>query len=117
MMMKTTTTMCFSLKNDLLPITLEKDIPSCFLDEERLSKQASRSGTPVTSGTTDRSNIVPTGGSRGDISQGPNFEAKVAKLVELGFGRKQSYKLLNYSKEMKIKQQGFFLGIEVNIYL
>ena len=49
--------------------------------------------------------------------QGPNFEAKVAKLVELGFGRKQSYKLLNYLKEMKIRHQGFFLGVEVNIYL
>ena len=48
--------------------------------------------------------------------QGPDFEAQVAKLVELGFGRKQSYKLLNYSKEMKIRQQGFFLGVAVNIY-
>ncbi|MCE3051579.1 hypothetical protein HAX54_050255 [Datura stramonium] len=43
----------------------EEDISSNFLDQDRYDKEASSSRT-----------------------QGPEFEVKVAKLVELGFGRK-----------------------------
>ncbi|KAK7847072.1 dna damage-inducible protein 1 [Quercus suber] len=93
-----------------VPFLQEKDIPSRFLDEERLSKQASSSGTPVTSGTTDRSNIVPTGGSRGDISQGPDFEAKVAKLVELGFGREAVIQALKLFEGNEDQAAGFLFG-------
>ncbi|KAL4618436.1 hypothetical protein ACB092_06G010100 [Castanea dentata] len=93
-----------------VPFLQEKDIPSRFLDEERLSKQASSSGTPVTSGTTDRSNIVPTGGSRGDTSQGPDFEAKVAKLVELGFGREAVIQALKLFEGNEEQAAGFLFG-------
>ncbi|XP_057983340.1 protein DNA-DAMAGE INDUCIBLE 1 isoform X3 [Malania oleifera] len=44
-----------------VPFLQEKDIPSNFLNEERLSKQASSSGVAVTSGANERNN-VPTGG-------------------------------------------------------
>nr|GLL17615.1 DNA damage-inducible protein 1-like isoform X1 [Ipomoea trifida] len=47
-----------------VPFLHEKDIPSRLLDEERHAKEASASD-----------------------AQGPEFEAKVTKLVELGFGR------------------------------
>ncbi|KAG2678317.1 hypothetical protein I3843_12G140500 [Carya illinoinensis] len=99
-----------------VPFLQEKDIPSRFLDEERYSKQASSSVAPGTSGTTDRSNnVVPlggqsSGGSRGDVAQGPVFEAKVAKLVELGFGRDaviQALKLFDGNEE---QAAGFLFG-------
>ncbi|XP_050246196.1 protein DNA-DAMAGE INDUCIBLE 1 isoform X3 [Quercus robur] len=64
----------------------------------------------MTSGTTDRSNIVPTGGSHGDTSLGPDFEVKVAKLVELGFGREaviQSLKLFDGNEDQAV---GFLFG-------
>nr|POE49958.1 dna damage-inducible protein 1 [Quercus suber] len=93
-----------------VPFLQEKDIPSRFLDEERLSKQASSSGTPMTSGTTDRSNIVPTGGSRGDMSLGPDFEAKVAKLVELGFGREAVIQALKLVDGNEDQAAGFLFG-------
>ncbi|TQE05422.1 hypothetical protein C1H46_009012 [Malus baccata] len=75
-----------------VPFLQEKDIPSRFLDEERFSKEASSSGAPVTAGTADTSKTVPSGGqssasARSNQTQGSEFEAKVAKLVELGFGR------------------------------
>ncbi|GMY30783.1 protein DNA-DAMAGE INDUCIBLE 1 [Fagus crenata] len=98
-----------------VPFLQEKDIPARFLDEERLSKQASSSGTPVTSGATDRSNNAPTGGqssggSRADTTQGPDFEAKVSKLIELGFGRDaviQALKLFDGNEE---QAAGFLFG-------
>uniref|UniRef100_A0A2N9FLB4 DNA damage-inducible protein 1 n=2 Tax=Fagus sylvatica TaxID=28930 RepID=A0A2N9FLB4_FAGSY len=98
-----------------VPFLQEKDIPSRFLDEERLSKQASSSGTPVTSGATDRSNNPPiggqsSGGSRVDTTQGPDFEAKVSKLIELGFGRDaviQALKLFDGNEE---QAAGFLFG-------
>ncbi|KAB1208405.1 DNA damage-inducible protein 1 [Morella rubra] len=95
-----------------VPFLQEKDIPSRFLDEERYSKQASSSGTAVTSGTADRSNNVSLGGgSRNDnMTQGPDFEAKVAKLVELGFGRDaviQALKLFDGNEE---QAAGFLFG-------
>ncbi|XP_040989781.1 protein DNA-DAMAGE INDUCIBLE 1 isoform X1 [Juglans microcarpa x Juglans regia] len=100
-----------------VPFLQEKDIPSRFLDEERYSKQASSSVAPGTSGTTVRSNnVVPvggqsSGGSRDDVAQqGPVFEDKVAKLVELGFGRDaviQALKLFDGNEE---QAAGFLFG-------
>ncbi|PKI54687.1 hypothetical protein CRG98_024887, partial [Punica granatum] len=49
-------------------------------------------------------------GPRGDNSQGAEFEAKVAKLVELGFGREavvQALKLFNGNEE---QAAGFLFG-------
>ncbi|GAV90395.1 ubiquitin domain-containing protein/UBA domain-containing protein/Asp_protease domain-containing protein [Cephalotus follicularis] len=98
-----------------VPFLQEKDIPSSFLDEERYSKQASSSGTSMEPGTTDENKNVPTGtqssgGSRIDASQKPDLEAKVAKLVELGFGREaviQALKLFDGNEE---QAAGFLFG-------
>ncbi|CAL5335486.1 unnamed protein product [Camellia sinensis] len=78
-----------------VPFLQEKDIPSSYLDDERYSKQASSSGTQVISGTRENSNIQ-TSGRAPDLSQGPEFEAKVAKLVELGFGREAVIQALKF---------------------
>ncbi|KAL3508320.1 hypothetical protein ACH5RR_027721 [Cinchona calisaya] len=73
-----------------VPFLHEKDIPSTFLDEERNAKEASSSGAQASSGNKEKDN-TPKGGSsgtsQGNPTQGPDFEAKVRKLVELGFGR------------------------------
>ncbi|XP_031118181.1 protein DNA-DAMAGE INDUCIBLE 1-like [Ipomoea triloba] len=73
-----------------VPFLHEKDIPSRLLDEERHAKEASASDAQETLGSKGKSN-TPTGGPSGSSSQspseGPEFEAKVTKLVELGFGR------------------------------
>ncbi|CAK7323851.1 unnamed protein product [Dovyalis caffra] len=98
-----------------VPFLQEKDIPSRFLDEGRYSKEASSSGNPVTSGTTEKKNDPPAGGqssgvARGGATQGPDFEAKVAKLVELGFGREavvQALRLFNGNEE---QAAGFLFG-------
>ncbi|KAE8098911.1 hypothetical protein FH972_016939 [Carpinus fangiana] len=94
-----------------VPFLQEKDIPSRFLDEERYSKQASSSEAPVTSGTVERSLNVPLGGgSRGDTAQGPDFEAKVAKLVELGFGREAVIQALKLFEGNEEQAAGFLFG-------
>lgn len=99
-----------------VPFLQEKDIPSRFLDEERYSKQASSSGTAVTSAAKDRSSNLLAGGgqssgdTRGNTTQGADFEAKVAKLVELGFGREaviQALKLFDGNEE---QAAGFLFG-------
>ncbi|XP_038691414.1 protein DNA-DAMAGE INDUCIBLE 1-like [Tripterygium wilfordii] len=97
-----------------VPFLHEKDIPSRFLDEDR-HKQASSSGAVATSGATDKNSNMPTsgqgsGGTRGNATQGPAFEAKVAKLVELGFGREaviQALKLFDGNEE---QAAGFLFG-------
>ncbi|KAI6690750.1 hypothetical protein NL676_027578 [Syzygium grande] len=78
-----------------VPFLQEKDIPLRFLDEERHAKQASSSGAPAATGTTDNIKTTLPSGSHSsgaantpsNASKGADFEAKVAKLVELGFGR------------------------------
>ncbi|KAK8579040.1 hypothetical protein V6N12_069375 [Hibiscus sabdariffa] len=71
--------------------------------DKRNSKQASSSGAATTTGTTEKNakrshesplqvilRLLPSllpGGVYGDVTQRPDFEAKVAKLVELGFAR------------------------------
>lgn len=89
-----------------VPFLPEKDIPSHYLDEGRYSKQPSSSGAPAASGSKE-SLAVPTGsqslgGAREDPSKGPEFEAKIAKLVELGFERNaviQALKLFEGNEE------------------
>lgn len=89
-----------------VPFLPEKDIPSHFLDEGRYSKQASGSGAPAPAGSKD-SSAVPAGSQSSGVAQGnpsesPEFEAKIAKLVELGFERNaviQALKLFNGNEE------------------
>ncbi|KAJ6980527.1 hypothetical protein NC653_028355 [Populus alba x Populus x berolinensis] len=98
-----------------VPFLQEKDIPPRFLDEERYSKEASSSGNPVTSGKAEKKNDPPamgqsSGVARSSLTQGPDFEAKVAKLVELGFGREaviQALKLFDGNEE---QAAGFLFG-------
>jgi DNA damage-inducible protein 1 len=98
-----------------VPFLQEKDIPPSYLDEERYSKQASSSGTVASPGATDTNKNIATGGpstgsAQADISQRPEFEAKVTKLVELGFGREaviQALKLFNGNEE---QAAGFLFG-------
>ncbi|XP_057528510.1 protein DNA-DAMAGE INDUCIBLE 1-like isoform X2 [Amaranthus tricolor] len=97
-----------------VPFLSEKDIPSRFLDEERYSKQASGSGAQVSSGSKG-SIDVPTGshfsgGAGGNPGQGSDFDAKVARLVELGFERNdviQALKLFNGNED---QAAGFLFG-------
>ncbi|KAJ6332509.1 hypothetical protein OIU76_025877 [Salix suchowensis] len=98
-----------------VPFLQERDIPPRFLDEERYSKEASSSGNPVTSGKAEKKNDLPaigqsSGVAHSSVTQGSDFEAKVAKLVELGFGREaviQALKLFNGNEE---QAAGFLFG-------
>ncbi|KAL5577745.1 hypothetical protein UlMin_019444 [Ulmus minor] len=97
-----------------VPFLPEKDIPQHFLDEQKLSKQASSLGAPVASGATD-SKQVSTGGqtsgsARGGTTQGAEFEAKVAKLVELGFGREAVVQALQLFNGNEDQAAGFLFG-------
>lgn len=96
-----------------VPFLQEKDIPSRFLDEEKYSKEASSSGSPlaVASGSNNLSQGgVSSGGASGDKSKDSEFESKVAKLVELGFERQaviQALQLFNGNEE---QAAGFLFG-------
>ncbi|OAY66063.1 DNA damage-inducible protein 1 [Ananas comosus] len=91
-----------------------KDIPSHVRDEERLSKQASLLGQGPSSGTSGAQGKTPgtntSGTSSSDPTQGADFEAKVQKLVELGFDRNsviQALKLFNGNED---QAAGFLFG-------
>ncbi|XP_057430956.1 protein DNA-DAMAGE INDUCIBLE 1 [Lotus japonicus] len=94
-----------------VPFLQEKDIPSRFFDEEKLSKEASTSGGPVTSGSNNPSQGgVSSGGASGDKSKDSAFEAKVAKLVELGFGRDEVIQALQLCNGNEEQAAGFLFG-------
>ncbi|PIA58360.1 hypothetical protein AQUCO_00500348v1 [Aquilegia coerulea] len=91
-----------------VPFLQEKDIPSRFLDEERYSKNDAASASEA-SGTREKNiSSVPAGGqssgvARSGSTQGPDYEAKVTKLVELGFERGaviEALRLFNGNEEM-----------------
>ncbi|CAL5390218.1 unnamed protein product [Camellia sinensis] len=63
----------------------------------------------VTSGTRENSNIQ-TSGRALDLSQGPEFEAKVAKLVELGFGREAVIQALKFFDGNEDRAAGYLFG-------
>ncbi|RVX14756.1 DNA damage-inducible protein 1 [Vitis vinifera] len=118
-----------------VPFLQEKDIPSHFLDEERYSKQASSSGGPAASGAKDK-NDNPLAGVQSveqdsDCSenrreaccrddqnflsitwstQGTEFEAKVTKLVELGFERGAVIQALGLFNGNEEQAAGFLFG-------
>ncbi|KAM7269552.1 hypothetical protein ACFE04_025049 [Oxalis oulophora] len=99
-----------------VPFLQEKDLPTRYLDEEISPKQASGSGTVASPKPTDTSKNVATGGgpstggARSDISQRPDFEAKVAKLVELGFGREAVVQALKLFEGNEEQAAGFLFG-------
>ncbi|KAB2048946.1 hypothetical protein ES319_A13G144600v1 [Gossypium barbadense] len=111
------------LKNNVLrvgggevsvPFLQEKDIPSRFLDEERHAKQASSSGASVKTGTTKNANVPSggqsSGGARGDATHKPEFEAKVAKLIELGFAREMVIEALKLCDGNEEQAAGILFG-------
>ncbi|KAF8391712.1 hypothetical protein HHK36_024021 [Tetracentron sinense] len=100
-----------------VPFLQEKDIPSHFLDEGRFSKQASGSGGSAAeiSGTKEKNDILSTEGpSSGSIgggsTQGSDFEAKVVKLVELGFARDAVIQALRLFDGNEEQAAGFLFG-------
>ncbi|KAF3649052.1 putative BTB/POZ domain-containing protein-like [Capsicum annuum] len=96
-----------------VPFLHEKDIPGHFLDEERHAKEASSSGAQATSGATEKTDPTkggPSGGARGNLTQGPEFEAKVAKLVELGFGRDAVIQALKFFDGNEEQAAGYLFG-------
>ncbi|GER32472.1 DNA damage-inducible protein 1 [Striga asiatica] len=95
-----------------VPFLQEKDIPSQFMDEERHAKEATSSGALAASATKENTSAPggPSGSAGKNNLQGPEFEAKVAKLVELGFGREaviQALKLFDGNEE---QAAGFLFG-------
>ncbi|KAL1370007.1 hypothetical protein HN51_000337 [Arachis hypogaea] len=93
-----------------VPFLHEKDIPSRFLDEEKF-KEASSSGAQVTSGGNNPSpRGQSSGGASGDKSKDSEFEAKVAKLVELGFGRAAVIEALQLFNGNEEQAAGFLFG-------
>ncbi|XP_017980634.1 PREDICTED: DNA damage-inducible protein 1 isoform X1 [Theobroma cacao] len=95
-----------------VPFLQEKDIPSRFLDEERYSKQASSSGAAATTekNPSVQSGGQSSGGGRGDVTQRPDFEAKVAKLVELGFARQMVIEALKLCDGNEEQAAGILFG-------
>ncbi|KAL2523798.1 ubiquitin family protein [Abeliophyllum distichum] len=98
-----------------VPFLAEKDLPSNLFDEERFTKEASSSGAQATS--VSKENIsTPSGrpsaagSTGGNAAQGPVFEAKVAKLVELGFGREQVIQALKFFDGNEEQAAGFLFG-------
>ncbi|WVZ77475.1 hypothetical protein U9M48_025334 [Paspalum notatum var. saurae] len=92
-----------------VPFLQEKDIPAHIRDEEKLSKLASSLGqatgesSKAREGTPDvPQRTTPSGAPVANPAQGGDFEAKVTKLVELGFDRAsvtQALKLFNGNEE------------------
>lgn len=94
-----------------VPFLAEKDIPTRLLDEERYAKEASSSGVQATSAAKVSNPAgAPLGSTDKNSSQGPNFEAKVAKLVELGFGREQVIQALKFFDGNEEQAAGFLFG-------
>ncbi|CAN1167408.1 Protein DNA-DAMAGE INDUCIBLE 1, partial [Linum perenne] len=99
------------------PFLQEKDIPPSFLDEERHAKEASSSGNPAVAATSEKKSDAQGVGSSsgagrggGNMTQGPEFEAKVAKLVELGFGREAVIQALQLFQGNEEQAAGFLFG-------
>ncbi|XP_062223790.1 protein DNA-DAMAGE INDUCIBLE 1-like isoform X1 [Phragmites australis] len=92
-----------------VPFLQEKDIPAHIRDEEKLSNlaslgQATGESSKAREGTPDMPQRTPTAGApvANPPQQGGDFEAKVTKLVELGFDRAsviQALKLFNGNEE------------------
>ncbi|KAK1316495.1 hypothetical protein QJS10_CPA05g02105 [Acorus calamus] len=100
-----------------VPFLQEKDIPSHIRDQETDTRQSSlgQGSSTGPSGAQEKKVSLPTGsrdsGTTGaDHTQGVDFEAKITKLVELGFDRAaaiQALKLFNGNEE---QAAGFLFG-------
>ncbi|XP_068642447.1 protein DNA-DAMAGE INDUCIBLE 1 [Aristolochia californica] len=95
-----------------VPFLQEKDIPSHFLDEERFSKQGLQGSdsAPESSGVRQKNDSSNPGVAPSNPTQGPDFEAKIAKLVELGFGREAVIQALTLFNGNEEQAAGFLFG-------
>ncbi|CAN6926184.1 unnamed protein product [Brassica oleracea] len=102
----------FDFKLTVQPLlSSEKDLPSRFLDEGGVPNQASSSGAAVPSGFTEKkSNTVASPASQPSRAEGPEFEAKIAKLVELGFSREAVVQALRLFEGNEEQAAGFLFG-------
>lgn len=99
-----------------VPFLQEKDIPLHIRDDERLSQQPSlgQGSAPETSSAANKNANMPaqaqSSGTPQNRSQGAEFEAKISKLVELGFDREaviQALRLFNGNEE---QAAGYLFG-------
>ncbi|XP_071693564.1 protein DNA-DAMAGE INDUCIBLE 1-like [Rutidosis leptorrhynchoides] len=100
-----------------VPFLSEKDIPRQFLDEEKQLKEASGSVAPVLSGSAPPMSNTPnssggqsSGSGSGGPTHGPEFEAKIAKLVELGFSREAVIQALKFFDGNEEQAAGYLFG-------
>ncbi|KAJ9568054.1 hypothetical protein OSB04_004020 [Centaurea solstitialis] len=99
-----------------VPFLQEKDIPRQFLDEEKQLKEASSSGAQGSSGSVGRNNVsTPSGGqssgpARGGLKHDAEFEAKIGKLVELGFSREAVIQALKFFDGNEEQAAGYLFG-------
>ncbi|PWA98953.1 ubiquitin family protein [Artemisia annua] len=100
-----------------VPFLQEKDIPRNFLDEEKQLKEASSSVAQGSSGSAAALSNAPTpsggqssGPAHGGPTQGPEFEAKVVKLIELGFSREAVVQALKFFDGNEEAAAGYLFG-------
>ncbi|PWA97487.1 ubiquitin family protein [Artemisia annua] len=93
-----------------VPFLQEKDIPNRFLDEEGQLKEASSSGPQGTSGSTPPYSGQSSGPVGGSTTQGADFEAKITKLIELGFSRDAVIQALKFFDGNEEQAAGYLFG-------
>ncbi|GFS45194.1 ubiquitin family protein [Actinidia rufa] len=96
-----------------VPFLPEKDIPSHYLDEERKLKEVSSSGAQGIPGTRENSGIRTgsnSSGSAPNLPQGVEFEAKVSRLIELGFEREAVIQALKFFDGNEDQAAGYLFG-------
>ncbi|ERM98550.1 DNA damage-inducible protein 1, partial [Amborella trichopoda] len=97
-----------------VPFLQEKDIPARLLDDERYPKQApqSSSSVPETSGAMQKNDDPPAASTSNNPSlvQGPDFEAKISKLMVLGFGREAVIQALTLADGNEEQAAGYLFG-------
>ncbi|XP_074571582.1 protein DNA-DAMAGE INDUCIBLE 1 [Curcuma longa] len=100
-----------------VPFLQEKDIPAHIRDEERLSKQAStgQGSAPESSGARVQTPNIstqtqPSGTPSIGQTQDADFEAKIGKLVELGFDRASASQALRLFNGNEDKAAAFLFG-------
>jgi len=97
-----------------VPFLQEKDIPVEFLGEEKFANQGGSASAELSTATKKvGSSSAPastSGPSQVDRTQGSAHEAKIAKLVELGFDRASVIQALNLFNGNEEQAAGFLFG-------
>lgn len=97
-----------------VPFLQEKDIPAEFLGEEKFANQGASASAELSTATKKAgSSSAPastSGPSQAHHTQGSDHEAKIAKLVELGFDRASVIQALNLFNGNEEQAAGFLFG-------